>query len=158
MATYAQILALYQDNAELASLITGMMPDGVTPIATVQRYSAGFMSTGQSAKQYVGKQATSATLTTTVTLETVTTGKTFYISDIFVSTDGIKGATTAIDFRLQAAGTDIFRSNVHDLSAIEMAGIETQPFATSGQVVTISIPPTSGGVENVWYNVYGWEQ
>jgi hypothetical protein len=157
MATYAQILSLYQDNAELASLITGMMPDGVTPIATVQRYSAGFMSTGQSAKQYVGLVTTSASVTTTVTLETVTTGKTFYISDILITSDAATGTSTTVDVRIQAAGTDIFRAGVHNLSPIDMTGIETQPFATSTQIVTLLLPIVAA-TPKIWYVIYGWEQ
>lgn len=157
MATYAQILAQYQDNSILSSLVTGMLPDGVTPVATVQRQSAGFMSSGQSAKQYVGLVSLSASVTTTVTLETVTTGKTFYISDIFIASDAASGSSTTVDVRIQAAGTDIFRGGVHNLTPIDLTGIETQPFASSTQIVTILFPVVAAAPK-IWYNVYGWEQ
>jgi hypothetical protein len=158
-ATYAQALALAasgNDSALLAALLSGYMADGVTPHAMVQRVSAGFMGPGQTAKQYVGKQATSTTVLTTVTLETVTAGKTFYITDILVYTDVAQGATT-IDVRLQAAGADIFRSGVHNLAPIDMTGIETQPFATAGQQVTLLLPITAA-IQQVWFNIYGFEQ
>lgn len=57
-----------------------------SPVPQVWRVSAGFMAAGQTAKQYVGKQSTSTTAATTVTLETVTTGKTYYITDITIFT------------------------------------------------------------------------
>lgn len=128
-----------------------------TTPGVVQKTNAGFLAAGQTAKQYVGKQSTSTTVLTTVTLETVTTGKTFYITDILVYTDSASGAATTLDIRVQAGGVDIFRSGVHNLAPIDMTGIETQPFATSGQVVTVVLPITAAA-QNVWYNIYGFEQ
>lgn len=144
--------------AQLASLLSGYMSDGVTPIAVTQRANAGFMAPGQTAKQYVGKQATSTSVITTVTLETVTAGKMFCITDILISTDAASGAATTVDTRIQAGGVDIFRTGVHNISPVIMPGIETQPFATAGQVVTLLLPITAGGVVNVWFNIYGFEQ
>lgn len=128
------------------------------PMGSVLRVNAGFMAPGQTAKQYTGKQATSTTVATTVALETVTAGKTFYITDLLIMTDSASGAATTLDVRLQAAATDIFRGGCHNLAPIDMSGIETQPFAAAGQAVTLLLPQTSGGVVNVWFNVYGFEQ
>jgi hypothetical protein len=141
----------------LAAQMSGYMPDGVTPVATTQRINAGFIAPGQTAKQYVGKVATSTSVTTTVTFETVTAGKTFLITDILISSDSASGAATTIDVRIQAGGVDIFRSSVHNLTPIDAIGIETQPFGTAGQVVTMLLPVTTG-VVNVWYNIFGVEQ
>lgn len=126
---------------------------GQSSNTSVQRVSAGFMAPGQTAKQYVGKQATSTSATTTVTLETVTTGKTFYITDIYFTSD----QNTLLDTRIQAAGVDIFRCAVRDLAPVDMPGMETQPFANSGQSVTVLLPQT-GSVQNVWFNIFGFEQ
>ncbi|GAC1406107.1 MAG: hypothetical protein NVSMB60_25800 [Mycobacterium sp.] len=155
--TYASALAQYNIPSLLASLLSGQNPDG-TPTASVQRVNAGFMATGQTAKQYVGKVATSTTLTTTVAIETVTAGKNFYITDLVMNTDSASGATTTLDVRLQAAGVDIFRAGIHNLAPLDLAGIETQPFATSGQAVTLLLPITAGGIVNVWFNILGFEQ
>lgn len=132
-------------------------PLPVTQTAVV-KVNAGFMATGQTAKQYVGKVTTSTTLATTVTLETVTAGKTYYVTDVLIMSDSSQGASTTVDVRLQAAGVDIMRAGVHNLAPIDMTGIETQPFATTGQVVTLLIPATSAGVVNIWFNIYGFEQ
>lgn len=131
--------------------------NGISP-GPVSKTNAGFMAPGQSAKQFVGKQATSTTVPVTVTLETVTTGKTFYITDIYIASDSAQGAATTVDCRIQAAGVDIFRAGVHNLSPIDLPGIETQPFGTTGQIVTLLLPATAGGVVNIWYNVFGFEQ
>lgn len=88
---------------------------------------------------------------------TGTPGKTLYLTDIFASTDAKAEVTTTLDFRLQAAGVDIFRSALHALQPIELPGIETQPFATTGQAVQISIAST-GTAQNVWFSIYGYEQ
>ncbi len=124
----------------------------------VQKVNAGFMAAGQTAKQYVGKVATSTTVAVTVPLETVTVGKSFYITDILITTDAASGAATTVDARIQAAGVDIFRAGLHNLSPVDMPGIETQPFASSGQAVTLLLPATAGGVVNVWFDIYGFEQ
>lgn len=134
------------------------MPTVSTKQNAPLRVSAGFVAPGQTAKQYVGKQATATGATTTVTLETVTTGKTFYVTDLYIGSDSASGAATTLDIRLQAAGADVFRAPVHNLTPIACQGIETQPFATSGQVVTLLLPQTSGGAVNVWFDIFGFEQ
>jgi hypothetical protein len=142
-----------------ARQVSGAGGVGAVQVSTAtQKVNAGFMAAGQTAKSYVGKQATSTSATTTVTLETVTTGKTFYITDVYIGTDSASGAATTLDTRLQAAGTDIFRAGVHTLAPITLPGIETQLYATSGQVVTLLLPQTSGGVVNVWFLIQGFEQ
>lgn len=88
-----------------------------------------------------------------VTLETVTTGKAYYITDLFVNTD----QNVLLDFRLQANGVDIFRQGVRDLAPLTAPGIDTQPNAASGQSVTVVLPPTTAA-QNVWFNIFGYEQ
>lgn len=134
------------------------LPVVSTPTATpggtgVQRVSAGFMAAGQTAKQYVGRQSTSTTAATTVTLETVASGKTFYITDINMFTD----LATPIDGSIQAGGTPIFYFGVSTTAPVDACGMETQPYATTGQVVTLNLPQTTA-VQKVWYNIYGFEQ
>jgi hypothetical protein len=82
-------------------------------------------------------------------------GKTFYITDMYFATSHKE--TEILDLKVEAGGTDIFRAGVHTLSAVEMAGIETQPFATEGQVVQIKVPKMTGA-QKVWFNVWGFEQ
>lgn len=124
---------------------------------SVQPVSAGFAAPWQTAKTYTGKFSTSTTVATTVPLETVTAGKTFYITDIICSSDAPSGGSTTIDFRVQTAGVDIFRQGLHNLSPITAPGLETQPNGASGQNVTVLLPITAA-VQNVWFFVAGYEQ
>jgi hypothetical protein len=162
--TYAQALAQFVGSGSgfegtlLASLLSGYQADGVTPTGQVDRTNAGFMAPGQTAKQYVGLTTTSASTTVTVALETVTAGKTFYITDILVTTDSAVGTGGIVDVSILAAAAAIFRTGVHSLVPADFAGIETQPFATAGQAVALSILPTTGQTQKVWYNIYGFEQ
>lgn len=121
---------------------------------SVQRVNAGYVAPGQSTKTYAGKTALSIGGTTTVTLETVTAGKTFIITDIYLSHD----TSAQLDCRLQAAGVDIFRAVVKgDTAPLQMAGMETQPVATSGQSVTLLLPQVAGAT-NAYYFISGIEQ
>ena len=125
--------------------------------SSVQPVSAGYAAPWQTAKTYTGKQATSTSATTTVTLETVTSGKSFYITDIMIATDVASG-TQILDCQIQAAGTTIFRGPTHNLSPITLPGLETQPFGASTQVVTLLLPQTSSGAVNVYFYIAGFEQ
>lgn len=118
------------------------------------RTNAGGPAPGQSNKSYTGKQATSASVATTITLETVATGKTLYITDIYFSYDD----TAQHDTRLQAGGVDIFRCVVKgDTAPVEMAGMQTEPSASAGQAVTILLPIIAGA-PNFYFYVAGIEQ
>lgn len=121
---------------------------------STQRITAGGPGAGQSLKTYTGKQALSATLTTTINLETVTAGKNFYITDIYLSHD----SNIAIDYQIQAAGVTIFRAAVKgDTAPVQMPGIETQPLSTSGQAVTLVIA-AAAGPPNAFFYIAGYEQ
>ena len=120
-----------------------------------QRVNAGFVANGQTIKNYTGKQALSTTLVTTITLETVTTGKSYVITDLYLSIDT---ATLVPDVQIQAGGVPIFRGVLKgDTAPIQMAGMESQPNASSGQVVTIVIPAVAGP-PNFLFFVGGFEQ
>ncbi len=117
------------------------------------RFNAGYSAPGQSAKTFVGKVALSGAAITTVTLETVTALKLFVITDIFISAD----AGQVMDVRLQAAGVDIFRAPCKgDTAPVSLAGIETQPTATAGQLVTLVFPITTN--PNGYFYIAGFEQ
>lgn len=115
-----------------------------------RRMSAGPPAPGQTAKQSAG--SVSINTGATVTLNTVTTGKTYYITDIHLATD----QTLSVDAKIQAAGVTIFESFIISSAPCDMAGLETQPFATSGQVVTLLLPTVAG--KNVNYFVSGYEE
>lgn len=115
-----------------------------------QRTTAGALATGQSAKQAAGTVSINAGAT--VTINTVTAGKTYYITDIHLATD----STTSVDAKIQAGGVTVFESYVINTAPCDMSGIETQPFGTSGQVITLLLPTVAG--KNINYFISGFEQ
>lgn len=103
------------------------------------RMSAGGASFGQTLQQFTGNPsiATGAT----VALFTVPAGKTFYITDIYVS------ANTAVQFsvQIQAAGVPVFQGYAKgDTGPIDMPGIETQPQCGGGTAVSLVLGTAAG--------------
>lgn len=118
------------------------------------RQNAGFTAPGQSIKNYTGSFPTSATVVTTVPLETVTAGKTYVITDIYISANN----ATPFEIRIQANGVDIFRGWLKgDTAPISLAGLESQPNASAGQAVTILLPIVSTAPQ-VSFFIGGFEQ
>jgi hypothetical protein len=132
----------------------GPLP-GTAVAITFQGALAGLPVTGTSITSEPQAPITGV-LPTIASTVTGTPGKTFYITDIFLTSDAAQ--TNNCEARIQAAGTDIFAGSVHALSSINMAGIETQPFATSGQVVNLVLSATTAGIAHVWAFVSGFEQ
>lgn len=116
------------------------------------KVSAGFMAPGQSAKNTAGNLSVNA-VSATVPINTVTAGKTFYITDMSLTSD----STTAIDVQIQAGGVVIFETHVINTAPCVAMGMETQPFATSGQAVRIFVSNSSTG-KSLNYYVAGFEQ
>lgn len=96
------------------------------------RVNAGAGGPGQSLKSYVGTQ--SVATGATITLETVTTGKSFFITDIYVGSN----SATVFQVTINAGATPIFQGFCKgDTGPISLMGIETQPSAGSGVVVQL---------------------
>lgn len=123
----------------------------------VVKQTAGGPAPGQSAKTFTGELNLPAGAgTPTQALETVTTGKTLYVTDLSFTAD----TAQIFRVRLQANGVDIFRGMCKgDTGPIEFPGIETQPQAASGAVVQCVFVTLAGFlVTNVEYFVGGFEQ
>lgn len=135
-------------NAGGTALNVGLV--GQASNTSVQRISAGAIAPGQTLKTISGQVSINAGAT--VTINTVTTGKTFYITDISISTDN----TVPTDVNIRAGGLTIFRAFVQNTAPIDALGIESQPNGTSGQVVDMVLPTAVG--KNVNYFISGFEQ
>jgi hypothetical protein len=116
------------------------------------RVTAGGIAPGQTAKTFTGKVALSGGGATTVSLYTVTTGKTLIITDIYLSTDGAQD----IGVQIQAAGTAVFYILCRDSAPCQMPGMDTGPIGTTGQAMTIVFPTSTNS--NGFYYVAGVEQ
>jgi len=131
-----------------------VLTDSTGSTTPTVRVSAGAAGVGQSLKQYSGTQALSTTAATPITLETVTAGKTFYITDIAVySNTGVVFPVT-----LNAGATAVYNAFCKgDTGPIQIAGMETQPSATGGTVVQLVLGLAATATIAA-YNIYGYEQ
>jgi hypothetical protein len=122
--------------------------DGFQQLVTTLNDNTTTTYTDNTADGSLGVQVplrnTSAQLT--IALWTVTSGKTWILTDLLVTCD----ASSQVLFRIQAAGADIFRGLVRDIEPLEMPGMETQPNASSTQAVTIVLNGTSAPQEVNW--------
>jgi hypothetical protein len=129
--------------------------DGFQQLVTTLNDNTTTTYTDNTADGSLGVQVplrnTSAQLT--ISLWTVTSGKTWILTDLLVTCD----AAAQVLFRLQAAGADIFRGLVRDIEPLEMPGMETQPNASSTQAVTIVLNGTPTPQE-VNYSLFAVEQ
>jgi len=119
--------------------------------APTLRTNAGGPALGQSLKTYVGNQSVSTGAT--ITLETVTVGKTFYITDIYV------GGNTATVFpvTINAGPTAIFQGFCKgDTGPVVLMAIETQPTAGTGVVVQLVLG--TAAATTAAYMINGYEQ
>ena len=149
----AQIALDAASNAP-ATNVTDTSPLSVSLGTVTAKTNAGFSAPGQTIKNYTGSITSSASVATTVPLETVTAGKTYVLTDIYISSN----TATQFEARIQANGVDIFRGWCKgDTSPISLAGIESQPNASSGQVVTLLIPVIAGSPQ-VSFFLGGLEQ
>jgi len=136
----AQILIDVSANAP-ATVGQSQTPTSVSLGAVTARTNAGFSAPGQTIKNYTGSVQASPSVATTVPLETVTAGKTYVLTDIYISSN----TSTQFEARIQANGVDVFRGWCKgDTSPISLAGIESQPNGSSGQVITLLLPAVAG--------------
>lgn len=117
---------------------------------SIARATAGGPAPGQVLKNYSGTVALTGSAQT-IPLETVTTGFTYIITDVLITTTN----ASAQLLQITAAGTPIFQMHAYTSKGIEAPGIETQPTATTGQAVALVVPSGAGTVA---YNIYGVEQ
>ena len=87
-------------------------------------------------------------------LHSTATGSTFYITDIFVTSDYVNTSTQLIQFEI-SGGVIIFEAYVSNTCPIEFAGIESQPQSPSNNVLSIKWPAAAG---HLTYFVAGYEQ
>lgn len=120
------------------------------PTTASQRTTAGGPAPGQVAKNYSGTVTLGAGVTT-IPLETVTTGRTYFITDTIITSTN----SAAILAQLTAATIPILQAHINATKGLEAVGIETQPTATTGQAVALVFPAGTGQIA---YTVLGIEQ
>lgn len=131
----------------------GAVPVAITPQVPV----------GGTFKSFTGPSvALSAGGTTATALYTVTAGKTFYITDIYLAIKDTAGASTELAVAIQAAGVSVFSALCSAGSATkqgincQMAGMDTGPQGTTAQAMTI-LWPLLTATANGYYYIAGME-
>jgi hypothetical protein len=119
----------------------------------VSRSTAGALAPGQTLISCSGRISTSASATVTVPLFTVPANKTWFETDLNLSTI----ASVELDCQVSAGSVPIDREATSSTSPINIVH-ETQPFAPGGTMVSLLLPQTSGGAVNLDFMVAGYFQ
>jgi hypothetical protein len=131
--------------------VLDQLTDSTGAISPTIRISAGAASYGQTLKSYVGTQ--SVATGATITLETVTAGKTFYITDIYIGSN----TGTVFSVAINAASVPIFNGYCKgDTGPIVLPGMETQPSAPAASVVQLVLG--TAAATTATYMINGYEQ
>jgi hypothetical protein len=115
--------------------------------------TAGSLAPGQTLISCSGRIATATGATITVPLFTVPASKTWFETDLNLSTI----ASVEVDCQVQAGTIPIDREVTSSTSPINVVH-ETQPLAPGGTVVSLVLPATSGGSVNIDFMVSGYFQ
>jgi len=118
---------------------------------TVTRVTAGGPASGQIAKNYSGT-FTLVGATASIPLETVTAGRTYFITDVEITVAGGSGQKLC---QVLSGALQIFGAHANTTKGIEMT-FETQPFAVAGAVVTLAIAGATAA-DVIAYNILGYE-
>jgi len=118
----------------------------------VQRENAGFLAPGQTKVSVSGKVPLTGS-TQNLPLPTPPAGKIWLITDLGLSHDDI----TALEFRIQVGGIDVFRWPVKgDTAPLVLQQLETQVDVPAGQAAQIVLPADNG--KNAYFFLLGVQQ
>ena len=112
----------------------------------IVKTNAGYLAPGQTNVSTTGQVATLTTGAKTVPLRTVTAGKTYMMTDLYVFCDVAANAPLLI--QVQVAGTTVFYGYCSQNAPLAMPGIETQINGAAGQQVNLILAQTTA-VQNV---------
>lgn len=109
----------------------------------VSKSTAGAAAPDQTLSQFTSSGGVSIASGATVSLLTVAAGKTFYITDIFLT--GNNATPTQFLVQIKQGTTVIWEGYLKtDTQPVIGPGIETQPQAPAGSAVTLVFPTSSG--------------
>jgi hypothetical protein len=100
-------------------------------------------------RTFTGKTATATGATTAVAIHTPATDWRARLRDIVITTE----STSALDIQVQIAGTTVLRASVKDTAPLVINNLNIGPLASAGQAITILLPLTGGGAQQVYHYV-----
>lgn len=114
----------------------------------------GIVITGVTRKTFTNRTITNNGSAKTVSLYTVTAGKTFYLTDIYIST----AYASELDVQIQGGGVTIFRSSICLGSPVNLTGITAQATCAAGVALSVVISDGGATTPYVAWFVAGVEQ
>ncbi len=146
-------MSLYEKLAfDVANQAIKVESIGQSSNTSVQRTTGGGPAPGQTIKTVAGNLVTTSS-GATQTINTVTAGKTFYVTDISFS--GV--VATALDVQIQIAGVVVWEGHTSVTNSHDLTGIDSFAPAAATQLVRIFV---SNGVAASSLNFFvgGFEQ
>ncbi|HXB11097.1 MAG TPA: hypothetical protein VNZ45_03845, partial [Bacteroidia bacterium] len=134
-----------------ASDAINVQVEGGSYVTNVQRATAGFKAPGQNLQWWTGMQSLTGS-STSIALYTVPTARTFYLTDLLISTDIASGSNTDVQLLNGTTASIVARGSTHSLAPFQMEALESQPTATAGSNLSILIG-SSASIQHVWYSI-----
>lgn len=123
------------------------------PLAVTQAPKASY----QTMKTFTGTLTTSATLSTSQTLYTVTAGKTLYITDLVACNNTVNAATISINASASLGASPVIIGHALNTSPFNAINIGTEPSVSAGTPVTFQSLST-GTITTISFFISGYEQ
>lgn len=118
----------------------------------VQRVTGGGPAVGQTIKSVAGNLVTTSA-SAAQTIDTVTAGKTFYITDLSFS----QNTATPLDVQIQVAGVVVWEGYISSTNSVSLTGIDSFPAGAATQLVRIFVV-NGVAASALDYFVAGFEQ
>lgn len=133
------------------------IPDPNVPLAT-ERWNAGAFGYGQTDMTSNGREGCSATATVNVPVGTVPAAKTFFLTDVQLSTVATVEIDCIIAYILGGITVPLFRAAITSTSPCTAVGIESQPDAPAGAALVLILPLITPGPAVVDFTIGGFSQ
>lgn len=131
----------------------GQNSNTLNPVSVTQAPKASY----QTLKSWTGTISTSTTSTTVVTLYTVTSGKTFYLTDFVCCNNNASPAQVSVNASTTPGSSPVFIGHTINTAPLEALNIGSEPSVTGGSTLTFQCGPT-GSSTTVTYFIAGYEQ
>jgi hypothetical protein len=123
-------------------------------VEQVLRMTAGPGAEDQQLFQITSSGGVDTTNAGALAVHTTTSGRTFYITDISITSDFSNANTKLIQLEI-SGGVVIFEAYTSNTAPVDMPGIESQPQSPSNSILAIKWPAQAG---HIAYFIAGYEQ
>jgi hypothetical protein len=140
-------------NPESNNVMNGQTSISALPIAMTMVPKAPY----QTMKNFTGTITTSTSVTVAATLYTVTTGKTFYLTDVAFCNNSANVSQVSVNASASLNTAPVIIGHSLNTSPFELTNIGTEPSIAGGTAITAQTGVTTTAT-TVTYFVAGYEQ